>query len=283
MTVIPMLRAAAPRFGRLLEIRRAGDFEFRLSDYDGSTVCPTHRHPDAYFCYVVRGGIDERAGEHDARFGPGSLHFHPAGEPHAARTGGAGLRSLSIVVRGRSGTELTAAPGPAPVFMAPAPGLFVARCWIAFFTRDRAAEVTLEGAAHELLAATCRPDSPRSAAPTWVSTVRDYLHVNFRAPVRLRDLAAFAKVHEVHIVRGFRRNVGVTPGVYLRRLRLDAARHALVATSDPIAAIAIDTGFYDQSHFTRVFHREVGAPPAVFRRLHAHDPRRRSAPRFRTS
>jgi len=274
MTAIPMLEAAAPRFGRLLATRRVGDFEFRLSEYSGSADVPAHRHPDAYFCYVVDGGIDEQAGGREGRFGPGSLHFHPSGDAHSGRIGRAGLHSLSIVARGAAAAERAAKLSPSRAAAAPATGLYVARCWNAFLLRDQASEITLEGAAHGLLLATCGPfpSGSGTATPAWVSKVRDHLHANFHSPVSLRDLAAIAEVHEVHVVRGFKRSMGVTPGVYIRRLRLDAARHALVATSDPIASIALDAGFYDQSHFTRAFHREIGAPPTAFRRLHSRNP-----------
>lgn len=281
MTAVPLLPAAAPRFGRLLATRVAGDFELRLSRYEGGVTFPAHRHPDAYFCYIVDGGCDERSGGRDRAFGPGSLHFHPAGDPHAARTGTAGLESLSIVLHGgaAAGAERAArrldSALPAPL------GALASRVWAEFFARDGASDVTVESAVHELLAE-ARGDRAVTTGRAWVATVRDYLHASFRSAVRLADLAEIAGVHAVHVVRGFRRSRGVTPGVYLRRLRLETARQALLETSRPIADIAFDAGFYDQAHFTREFRRTIGLPPAAFRRLHA-PLRRGSRARFSAS
>ena len=47
---------------------------------------------------------------------------------------------------------------------------------------------------------------------------------------------------------------------------MDAAKDLLGKTDESIAEIALKLGFYDQSHFTNTFVREVGVPPAKFRR-----------------
>ena len=41
----------------------------------------------------------------------------------------------------------------------------------------------------------------------------------------------------------------------------------LTATGASLAAVATETGFADQAHLTRVFKRETGLTPAVFRSL----------------
>jgi AraC family transcriptional regulator len=44
-----------------------------------------------------------------------------------------------------------------------------------------------------------------------------------------------------------------------------AAAESLANSDLPLSAIALDFGFYDQSHFTRIFRQLTGATPAVFR------------------
>jgi AraC family transcriptional regulator len=65
-----------------------------------------------------------------------------------------------------------------------------------------------------------------------------------------------------------RRAFGESLGSYQRRLRVRLACERLRDSSLSLAAIALDAGFTDQSHFTRVFKRLIGATPAVFRREH---------------
>jgi transcriptional regulator GlxA family with amidase domain len=58
----------------------------------------------------------------------------------------------------------------------------------------------------------------------------------------------------------------MTPLDYLRTVRVQAAQRMLAGTTTSIAAIAADTGFTDQSHFTRRFRQSTGLTPAAYRR-----------------
>ena len=54
----------------------------------------------------------------------------------------------------------------------------------------------------------------------------------------------------------------------LQQVRLNAARRMLDTTDKLVADIAIECGFYDQSHFTRIFTAERGMTPGQYRRRH---------------
>jgi transcriptional regulator GlxA family with amidase domain len=140
------------------------------------------------------------------------------------------------------------------------------RCYHEFLADDDAAVLATEAAALELVATTLRVAAATRRMPAWLGAVRAHLERHFASPVRMRDLAAIAGVHEVYLIRGFRRHMGATPGTYLRRLRIETARHELSTSARPIADIALATGFASQSHLTRVFHRAIGMPPGAYRR-----------------
>jgi AraC-like DNA-binding protein len=65
----------------------------------------------------------------------------------------------------------------------------------------------------------------------------------------------------------FRHHVGCSIGEYLRRRRIRRAERLLAEPAMSVAAIALETGFCDQSHFTRVFKRATGMTPGAYRRL----------------
>jgi AraC family transcriptional regulator len=92
------------------------------------------------------------------------------------------------------------------------------------------------------------------------------LHARAPESAGLTELAAIAQVHPAHLARTFRVSFDCTIGEYTRRLRVAQARELLASSALSIAAIAAECGFADQSHMTRVFRREVGVPPAVYRR-----------------
>ena len=55
-------------------------------------------------------------------------------------------------------------------------------------------------------------------------------------------------------------------GTYLRGVRLTWAAGRLTDSDDTIAQIALQAGFFDQSHFTRTFKRQFGLTPLAYRK-----------------
>ena len=66
--------------------------------------------------------------------------------------------------------------------------------------------------------------------------------------------------------RRFRQLFKITPTKHIQNVRVSAACHRLSSTHDTVATIAAEVGFYDQSHFSRVFQRVVGASPSDYRK-----------------
>jgi AraC-like DNA-binding protein len=84
-------------------------------------------------------------------------------------------------------------------------------------------------------------------------------------PLLLDEVARYAGVGSFHLVRMFRRSIGVTPHQYLMRVRLLTAIGLLRETSRSVTDIAYDSGWSDLSNFSRTFRREVGCSPNAFR------------------
>lgn len=99
-----------------------------------------------------------------------------------------------------------------------------------------------------------------AARPPWLDAVTDLA----RQQQTLAAIAARVSRHPSHVAREFRRHQGVSVGEYARRCRLELAAAAL-RDGAAIAAVALDAGFCDQSHFTNAFHRVFGITPADYR------------------
>ncbi len=80
-------------------------------------------------------------------------------------------------------------------------------------------------------------------------------------------LAREANVHPVYLARAFRRFFRHSVGEYVRILRMREACRRLADSDEPLADVSLATGFFDQSHLTRHFKRQLGTTPARFRRL----------------
>ena len=83
---------------------------------------------------------------------------------------------------------------------------------------------------------------------------------------RLAEVARAVDLHPVYLGQLFTREIRQTLGDFVNDLRVRAAAEALSSGSIPLAEIAIENGFYDQSHFSRTFSRKVGVSPGAFRR-----------------
>lgn len=81
-------------------------------------------------------------------------------------------------------------------------------------------------------------------------------------------MAAAAGLSPHHFNRAFSVSMGTPPVRYLWARRLVIAKTQLSTTSAPIAQVALDCGFSDQSGFTTAFRRLTGMTPAAFRATH---------------
>jgi AraC family transcriptional regulator len=62
--------------------------------------------------------------------------------------------------------------------------------------------------------------------------------------------------------------IGEPPYAHVMRRRVEYAQEIMRRTHRPLSQIALDCGFADQAHLTRLFRRIAGVSPAVWRRLH---------------
>ena len=104
-----------------------------------------------------------------------------------------------------------------------------------------------------------------------LTAVREYIHANFAAPIRLTTLAALAGVSPYHLIRLFGREFGVSPYAYVKQLRVVRAQEML-RRGVSATEVAFATGFSDQSHLNRAFKNMLGVTPGAFARAMATPP-----------
>jgi AraC-like DNA-binding protein len=97
-------------------------------------------------------------------------------------------------------------------------------------------------------------------ALTAAHLARDYLEANAERLVRSGELEAVTGLDRYALSRHFRAVFSTSPHRFLVMRRLQRARR-LIETGEPLAEIAVATGFTDQSHLNRQFKKAYGMTP----------------------
>jgi AraC-like DNA-binding protein len=101
--------------------------------------------------------------------------------------------------------------------------------------------------------------------PAAVTRVQRLLEGRADEPLALDDLAREAGWSPGHLIKEFRRGLGLTPHAYLLQVRVEHARRR-IAEGCSLVDAALASGFADQSHLNRQFKRVLGVTPGVFAR-----------------
>lgn len=92
-----------------------------------------------------------------------------------------------------------------------------------------------------------------------------HLEENYTSSVPMSEMARLAGISSTHFNRQFTFLFGMSPTRFLHSLRVEKARQLLTHTGRSVGEIALETGYHDQSHFTRHFRRLTGMTPGQFR------------------
>lgn len=94
----------------------------------------------------------------------------------------------------------------------------------------------------------------------------DYMEKNYAGTITLSDLSGVSGLNKYTLLRNFTLQKGITPYQYLSTIRVNNAKKLLEAGTPPIEA-ALQSGFTDQSHFTRFFKNFIGLTPKRYQNL----------------
>ena len=97
--------------------------------------------------------------------------------------------------------------------------------------------------------------------------VIEHVKDNISETHTIQDLSAMAELSPYQLDRRMQQIFGLTTGQWVLKQRIDYARFELSETDKPLAEIALDSGYEDQSAFSRQFKKATGLTPSQVRRL----------------
>lgn len=198
---------------------------------------PRHDHDRACLHVVLRGLYVEHSPAGTTVAGPGDVVAKGPGVEHWNRFGVVGAESLRFELE---------EPGELAGWRArvdDVAGVGRALAWARSLRRptdDRARSLPCSPQAHLLMR----------------------LRRDFRRKLVIGAVADELRVHRSHLCRQFTRDFGCSPQSYVALKRSAWVAEQLGRGRGPLASLALDAGFADQSHCTRTFKRVFGATPS---------------------
>jgi AraC-like DNA-binding protein len=99
-----------------------------------------------------------------------------------------------------------------------------------------------------------------------LKVIRDYLQNYFLEKVTLDQLEQVSGLNKFHIIRLFKTAFTIPPHTYQTLLRINYAKKELCKDRQ-LTEVALESGFYDQSHFSKVFKWYTGITPDKYQKL----------------
>ena len=264
------INSSANLFGSS-EVRLEMD-RFTLSErvYPPNFRTPSHSHSKPLFTFVLGGRYKEVIGKSSRLCERATALFHPGGDIHAEHFDENGGRLFIIEVQENWAAKLhDRIPFPKTTTQTRSGVLteLGARAYSEFERADTCSQLIIEGILLEIIGEAARLQSrlTQLPGPKWLLDVDDILKQRFAEPLTLRQLAKEVEVHPVHLAQTYRRLRGSTVGESIRIVRLQNAKIALRFTRIPIAQVALQAGFSDQSHLSRLFKKAYGITPKAYR------------------
>jgi AraC family transcriptional regulator len=256
--------------GPALYVHGPGDVIIHEGSFTAGLVIPCHVHADPVISLVLEGDGVEEVGDRTRLVTAQDLLLTPAYALHGYRFAHSGrwfnmqLTDSWLARVADGGPPL---PDAAQIIHGHAAAAWAARVRTEVRSRDTVSSLAIDGAMILLVAdlARVRVDAA-GRRPRWLRIVEDAIEAAPTATFSVDALAQLAGVHPTHLLRTFRRHHGTTISNYVRRRRIERARVEVANGDRPLSAIALDAGFFDQSHFTRVFRQTFGETPGEYAR-----------------
>jgi AraC family transcriptional regulator len=250
------------------------ELSLEIVSYAPYQKIPNHAHETAFFCMALEGFCSEIYKSKTRTYEPSFMSFLPAGVTHSLKFYENGVRSFGIEIKlpllermrecslnfnesvHCQGGQLT---------------LLYKKAYNEFCQMDDVSPLAIEGLVFEMLAEVSRRQVNKGSIqpPKWLKIVTEIIHDRFSENLTLDEIAECAGVHPVYLSRVFRRHYRCTIGDYIRRLRVEYASQQILKTKATLLEIALRAGFSDQSHFSRIFKRQMGITPTGYRAIYS--------------
>lgn len=238
------------------------------TEYHSKVFEGWHYHENSHITLILQGGNREQRKNREYESGLGEIRFYASGEFHRNLNTMHPSRNINVEIENNffsqydldvtsiNDTKLNCANAKFALLKA------YKEC----LTNDEHSQSTIHGLLLDFITMTPH-NKGEKINPQWARQVRDVLNDRWNENVMLHELASLVEVHPVTISKFFPKYFHCTLGEYVRKIRVEKATTLIRKSQLPLTSIAHHCGFFDQSHFVRVFKQTTGFLPNRYKKL----------------
>lgn len=98
-----------------------------------------------------------------------------------------------------------------------------------------------------------------------VKGIEQYIHEMYPEIHTIEEIVSEVPASRRNMVRRFKKATGVTPIVYLQKIRMEAAKKMLEQTNKSIMEVMLEVGYRDEKSFRKLFKKNAGTTPVAYR------------------
>ena len=221
-----------------------------------------HYHVNNHISYILQGGNREQRKNHEAQALPGNLLIYPSGVLHRNLDTAHPSKNINLEVDDKfllqHDLKFSMASCVRLKFL-------VLKAYKECLINDNDSETSIK--ALVLNAFEFFQEKRERISPKWVALIAEVLHDRWNENVSVTELSNQLKLHPVTISKSFPKHFHCTLGEYSRKIKIDKAVSLINHSNRSLTEIALECGFFDQSHFIKTFKDITGFTPKEYQRL----------------
>jgi AraC family transcriptional regulator len=240
----------------------------RETEYHSKVFEGWHCHENNHLTFILQGGNREQRKNREIEATPGTIVFYASGELHRNLNTVHPSRNINIEIENSffalydlditsfNGSRLNCTNAKFALLKA------YQEC----LTNDDYSQATIHGLLLDFFNTALQGEGEKHN-PRWATLLIEILNDRWNENLSLDELSRLVRVHPVTISKFFPNYFSCTLGEYVRKIRIEKATTLIRETHLSLTDVAHQCGFFDQSHFIRVFKQTTGFLPMRYKKI----------------
>lgn len=230
-----------------------------------------HYHENAYFTFILQGNVIEGNKKEIYHCSSGNLLFHNWQDPHYNIKPPGHTRGFHIELEkpwlGSLDLNTNNIQGSIKISDVDVK-LLMYKIFKETLINDDSSELSIQTLLLDTMGKMLKSYHSQSIKkPHWVNVLHQVLNDQYLNNLTLEYLSTTVNIHPVHLSREFSKYFNSSLGEYIRKLKIQKSLQLIAQNKLSLTDIAFDSGFADQSHFTRCFKEINGLNPSLYRKI----------------